>query len=155
MGMLATLVTVNVRGYLQRAKRNAAKIYIEQLREQLRIVKSGHDDYKRIEQQMATKQAEGQAQTQLKRKEFLEREAMIYYKTYTDISSVVQQFAERYIPANRVGTVADVAPLFLFLASDEASYITGQTFVIDGGQLAGQKPWASLLDEINLDAPEQ
>ena len=45
---------------------------------------------------MARKQADGQAQTQLKRKEFLEREAMIYYKTYTDISSVVQQFAEKY-----------------------------------------------------------
>ncbi len=63
-----------------------------------------------------------------------------------DSDEFVEEFADRYIPAGRVGAVTDVAPLFLFLASDEASYITGQTFVIDGGQLAGQKPWAALFD---------
>ena len=68
-----------------------------------------------------------------------------------DSDDFVQEFAERYIPFNRVGVVEDIAPLFLFLASDDASYITGQTFVIDGGQLAGQKPWRELLEEINLD----
>lgn len=68
-----------------------------------------------------------------------------------DSDAFVEQFAERYIPMGKVGNVTDVAPLYLFLASDEASYITGQTFVIDGGQLAGQKPWKSLLDKIDLD----
>ena len=68
-----------------------------------------------------------------------------------DSDEFVEQFAERYIPINRVGKVTDVAPIFLFLASDEAAYITGQTFVIDGGQLAGMKAGDSLLQEIRLD----
>jgi 3-oxoacyl-[acyl-carrier protein] reductase len=33
----------------------------------------------------------------------------------------------------RSGTVQEVADLIAFLASDEATYITGQTMVIDGG----------------------
>jgi glucose 1-dehydrogenase len=40
---------------------------------------------------------------------------------------------ERHIPMARVGTPEEVAGLFAFLASDEAAYITGQTFFIDGG----------------------
>ena len=39
----------------------------------------------------------------------------------------------RNIPLGRMGTVDDVAGLATFLASDEAAYITGSTFVIDGG----------------------
>lgn len=37
------------------------------------------------------------------------------------------------IPLGRMGTVDDVAALTAFLASDEAAYITGSTYVIDGG----------------------
>jgi 3alpha(or 20beta)-hydroxysteroid dehydrogenase len=40
-------------------------------------------------------------------------------------------------PIGRVGSVEDVAPLVLFLASDEASFITGGEYVVDGGHLAG------------------
>lgn len=39
------------------------------------------------------------------------------------------------IPARRLGSVEDVAYAALFLASEEAGYITGQTIVIDGGQV--------------------
>jgi 3-oxoacyl-[acyl-carrier protein] reductase len=39
------------------------------------------------------------------------------------------------IPLGRLGTPEDVANAFLFLASDEAAYITGTTIVVDGGQL--------------------
>jgi glucose 1-dehydrogenase len=37
------------------------------------------------------------------------------------------------IPLNRLGTTDDVAELAAFLASDKAGYITGSTYVIDGG----------------------
>jgi meso-butanediol dehydrogenase/(S,S)-butanediol dehydrogenase/diacetyl reductase len=41
------------------------------------------------------------------------------------------------LPLKRLGSPDDVASLFAFLSSDEASWITGQHFVIDGGELAG------------------
>lgn len=44
----------------------------------------------------------------------------------------VEGFAAR-VPVGRNGTPEDIASAFLFLASDEASFITGQTIVIDGG----------------------
>ncbi|MGA3129534.1 MAG: glucose 1-dehydrogenase [Terracidiphilus sp.] len=37
------------------------------------------------------------------------------------------------IPLGRLGTTEDVAGLVAFLCSDDASYITGSTFVVDGG----------------------
>src|SRR4051794_25497331 len=40
-------------------------------------------------------------------------------------------------PLRRFGTVEEVAALVVFLASDEAPYITGSEFDIDGGLLAG------------------
>lgn len=39
-------------------------------------------------------------------------------------------------PMKRLGTVAEVANAVFFLASEEASYITGTTLVVDGGHLA-------------------
>ena len=42
---------------------------------------------------------------------------------------------ERSVPLGRLGTPEDVAHAVLFLASDEAAYITGTTIVIDGGQI--------------------
>ncbi|ESY14031.1 MULTISPECIES: SDR family oxidoreductase [unclassified Mesorhizobium] len=42
---------------------------------------------------------------------------------------------EDSIPLGRLGSPRDVANAFLFLASDDASYITGTTIIVDGGQL--------------------
>jgi 3-oxoacyl-[acyl-carrier protein] reductase len=39
------------------------------------------------------------------------------------------------VPMRRLGSVADVAHAALFFASEEAAYITGQSLVIDGGQI--------------------
>jgi 2-keto-3-deoxy-L-fuconate dehydrogenase len=48
------------------------------------------------------------------------------------IDKVRQDFIDRQ-PIGRLGSAAEVAGLTLFLASDEASYITGQVHLIDGG----------------------
>jgi 3-oxoacyl-[acyl-carrier protein] reductase len=39
------------------------------------------------------------------------------------------------IPLKRLGSVEDIGHAALFFASDEAAYITGQTIVVDGGQV--------------------
>jgi 3-oxoacyl-[acyl-carrier protein] reductase len=46
------------------------------------------------------------------------------------------------IPQRRLGSVDDVAYAALFLASDEAGFITGQTIVVDGGQVLPESPAA-------------
>jgi glucose 1-dehydrogenase len=37
------------------------------------------------------------------------------------------------IPLARLGTTTDVAGVATFLASDDAAYVTGSTYVVDGG----------------------
>ena len=39
------------------------------------------------------------------------------------------------IPAGRLGTVADIGNAALYFATDEAAYVTGQSLVVDGGQI--------------------
>jgi len=48
------------------------------------------------------------------------------------IASMISQ-----VPMKRLGKPEEVASLALFLASDEASFITGQCYIIDGGRSAG------------------
>jgi len=45
----------------------------------------------------------------------------------------VRQRREQIVPAGRISTPSDIAGAVLFLASDRASYISGQEFLIDGG----------------------
>ncbi|MEH3142809.1 MAG: 3-oxoacyl-ACP reductase FabG [Mycobacterium kyogaense] len=46
------------------------------------------------------------------------------------------------IPTGTLGTVADIGNAALFFATDEAAYITGQTLVVDGGQILPESPEA-------------
>jgi 3-oxoacyl-[acyl-carrier protein] reductase len=41
---------------------------------------------------------------------------------------------EESIPLGRLGAPRDIGNAALFFASDEASYITGTTIIVDGGQ---------------------
>jgi glucose 1-dehydrogenase len=43
------------------------------------------------------------------------------------------------IPLGRMGTPEDVAGLVAFLVSDDAAYVTGSTFVVDGGLMRNYK----------------
>lgn len=51
--------------------------------------------------------------------------------------SARQAFLDRFQPLRGIVSADDVAALALYLASDAAKMITGQVFVIDGGQQAG------------------
>ncbi len=51
-----------------------------------------------------------------------------------DLGEEYLQTMAASIPLKRLGTVEDIGNAALFLASDEAAYITGQTIVVDGGQ---------------------
>ena len=48
----------------------------------------------------------------------------------TQVDNLLQK-----IPMNRLGVPKDVANIALFLSSDDSSYITGQTFHVNGGML--------------------
>ena len=57
----------------------------------------------------------------------------------TDMTSFLDNDAKEKIinniPLGRIGLTSDISELVMFLASDEASYITGQTISVDGGLL--------------------
>ena len=53
----------------------------------------------------------------------------------TNNSDLLKKYQEK-IPMGRLGRPEEVAHAVLFLASDEASFITGTELIIDGGMLA-------------------
>jgi 3-oxoacyl-[acyl-carrier protein] reductase len=57
----------------------------------------------------------------------------------TDMTAAMTEEAKKalfaQIPLERLGKPSDIAALVTFLASDAASYITGQVFVVDGGMV--------------------
>lgn len=57
-----------------------------------------------------------------------------------DVSGEYARDVLKTIPLGRLGTVREVAHAALFLATEEAGYITGQTIVVDGGQVLPEWP---------------
>jgi 3-oxoacyl-[acyl-carrier protein] reductase len=52
----------------------------------------------------------------------------------------------KYIPMGYIGDPSDIAYAMLYLASDEARYVTGQTICIDGGSTLPESP--AFLEEL-------
>lgn len=58
----------------------------------------------------------------------------------SDPASIRKAFDEMH-PIGRVGTIEEVANVFVFLASDEASFVTGANYEVDGGLgVKGEQP---------------
>jgi 2-hydroxycyclohexanecarboxyl-CoA dehydrogenase len=57
----------------------------------------------------------------------------LFQKEFAGPSPKLAESLKRVIPWGRLGVPEDVAPAVVFLASDEAGYITGQTLSVSGG----------------------
>jgi NAD(P)-dependent dehydrogenase (short-subunit alcohol dehydrogenase family) len=64
-----------------------------------------------------------------------------------------QQLAAQSVPLGRIGTTADVAACVLWLCSEDASFITGVTVPVDGGQTAGTKLRQTYRPGRSMDEP--
>jgi 3-oxoacyl-[acyl-carrier protein] reductase len=56
----------------------------------------------------------------------------------TALSERRRELMAKFVPLKRWGTPPEIAQAMLYLASDEAGYVTGQTIVVDGGALLPQ-----------------
>ena len=70
----------------------------------------------------------------------------IYTEGLQDLGQDYLDTMAASIPLKRLGVVEDIGNTALFFASDEAGYITGQTMVVDGGQILPESLEA--IDEI-------
>jgi NAD(P)-dependent dehydrogenase (short-subunit alcohol dehydrogenase family) len=67
-------------------------------------------------------------------------------RSAADLEPVFTERLEMYQPIRRAGRPEDVAPVALWLASDAASFVSGQDIAVDGGITAGRPPAASAAD---------
>jgi NAD(P)-dependent dehydrogenase (short-subunit alcohol dehydrogenase family) len=63
---------------------------------------------------------------------------------YWDQKAGAKEKLLKWYPLGRLGRPEDVANLALFLASDESSFVTGATMVVDGGLTAGSRLFGNL-----------
>jgi NAD(P)-dependent dehydrogenase (short-subunit alcohol dehydrogenase family) len=64
---------------------------------------------------------------------------------YLDENPEGRAFAGKIAPAGRIGRPEDVAEVALFLASDEAAFVTGSAYNVDGGWTAGMTKELALI----------
>ncbi len=60
-----------------------------------------------------------------------------WHKKILQDKKIVEEMIRSTVPMNRFGTPKEIADSVVFLCSDRASFITGTTLVIDGGQTTG------------------
>ena len=77
--------------YMQQEKNK-----LDKMDEQLREYKPGTQQYRDLEKQLATSQAEFEVRVKLKVKEMQEREATIQFQTYIEIRGLVGKFCQRH-----------------------------------------------------------
>jgi Skp family chaperone for outer membrane proteins len=75
-------------------KLNAERLQLNRMVEKLKELRPGTPDFKRLEQDIAQKQADFQVRGNLHKRDFMEKEAAIYYKTYQEINEVIRQYSE-------------------------------------------------------------
>ncbi len=63
--------------------------------------------------------------------------ALVDTPLFRGLDEEVQERLVKTIPARRIGTPADIGNAAVFLASDESSYVTGQTLYVCGGRSLG------------------
>lgn len=74
---------------------------LESIRERMKQFETGSPEYKDLESQYLKIQADGQIEATQKKKEFIEREASVYYTVYKEIEAEVSTFAR----VNRISMV--------------------------------------------------
>jgi 7-alpha-hydroxysteroid dehydrogenase len=65
----------------------------------------------------------------------IDTDALKAFPNYEEVKAEV----EKRSPLNRMGLPEDLAGICYFLCTKEASWITGQTFIVDGGTTFGGK----------------
>ncbi|MEE8450621.1 MAG: OmpH family outer membrane protein [Thermoguttaceae bacterium] len=67
---------------------------IMRLAEQLQLLRIGSPDYKALDEEITKRQADLAVRVQMQKKEFLRREAKIYYQTYQEVLYTVDNYAK-------------------------------------------------------------
>lgn len=80
---------------------NKERVTIQKMMERLKDYKPGTPDFKKLEEDIAQKQADFQVKAQIQKREFTEREAALYFKTIQEINESVKAYAE----SNQIGLV--------------------------------------------------
>jgi Skp family chaperone for outer membrane proteins len=77
-------------------KLKADRDRLVQMEEQRNTMKPGSTEFKQLDEQLAHLKAEFTIKQGTIRRDFLEREAKVYYQTYTDVSNAVKSYASQH-----------------------------------------------------------